>query len=69
MSPTYQYVCEKCGYSFERFHSIKKTLRKCPKCSLIFLKRKISGGTGFILKGSGFYCNDYPKENKDKNNS
>ena len=28
------------------------------------VKRVITGGSGFMLKGSGFYINDYKKENK-----
>jgi predicted nucleic acid-binding Zn ribbon protein len=45
-----------------------RKLRKCPVCGTHALKREITGGGGFILRGSGFYCNDYPKK-KDKNNS
>ena len=61
--PTYEYICENCGYEFDRFQSIKAApLRKCPKCSKPTLKRLISSGAGIIFKGSGFYQTDYRSE-------
>ena len=66
--PTYDYFCEHCGHEFEDFHSITADpVRICPKCSHMSVKRKISGGTGLIFKGSGFYITDYA--NKKNNNS
>lgn len=35
-------------------------ITECPRCGGK-LKRLITGGGGFILKGSGFYQNDYKK--------
>ncbi len=75
--PTYDYYCISCGFEFEEFQSIaSETIRICPKCQGT-VKRKISGGTGLIFKGSGLYITDYknkkpshrkspsePKENK-----
>lgn len=59
--PTYEYECVVCNYIFEEFQNISdKPLQKCPKCSGK-LRRLISGGAGFILKGSGFYATDYKK--------
>ena len=34
----------------------------CPKC--LGQARKIMSATNFILKGSGFYVNDYPSESR-----
>ena len=31
----------------------------CPNCGAKALHRLISGGTGIIFKGHGFYCTDY----------
>ncbi len=67
--PTYEYECNKCGYSFEILQSIKDaSLKKCPKCGKDSLKKIISGGAGLIFKGSGFYLTDYknkPSKTKD----
>ena len=35
------------------------SLRKCPKCKKLKLKRLIGAGVGIIFKGSGFYETDY----------
>ncbi len=60
--PTYEYVCSKCGYHFEKFQSMRAgPLRKCPKCSKAALRRLVGGGAGLIFKGSGFYSTDYRK--------
>ena len=57
--PTYEYRCRKCGHRFELFHSIKDdTIKRCPKCKGR-ADRLISGGAGFLFKGSGFYATDY----------
>ncbi len=58
--PTYDYLCENCGYRFEKMQSIKAgSLRKCPECGKMSLKKLISAGAGLIFKGSGFYKTDY----------
>ncbi len=58
--PTYDYECQACGHTFERFQSITdKPIRKCPVCSKLKVKRLIGTGGGLIFKGSGFYCTDY----------
>lgn len=55
---TYQYECKNCG-NFEIDQSIKdEALINCPKCNGI-VRRIITGGTGFILKGGGWYATDY----------
>jgi putative FmdB family regulatory protein len=79
--PTYEYFCTSCGFEFEEFQSIaSEPITVCPKCSE-HVQRKISGGTGLIFKGSGFYITDYKnkksaqkdskpkKEKSDKNKS
>lgn len=61
--PTYEYVCEKCGFEFERFQSITaEALRKCPGCGKAGLRRLIGSGAGIIFRGSGFYQTDYRSE-------
>ncbi len=58
--PTYEYACSACGHAFEEFQSIKsKPTIVCPKCKKRKVKRLISGGAGFLFKGSGFYITDY----------
>lgn len=62
MSPTYDYRCKKCGYEFEKFQNISDPKVKiCPKCGGN-VERLISGGSGIIFKGSGFYTTDYKKK-------
>ena len=57
--PTYEYRCEDCGHEFEAFQRMTEApVKKCPVCSGQ-VKRIISGGAGFIFKGSGFYITDY----------
>ena len=69
--PTYNYKCNNCSHVFEVFQGINADkLTDCPKChSVSSLKRLISGGTGMIFKGNGFYITDYKKstKNTDKN--
>ena len=61
--PTYEYKCQDCGYTFERFQSIKdKPIAKCPKCGGK-VQRLISGGAGVIFKGLDFYATDYGRNN------
>ncbi len=69
--PTYDYICKKCGHTFELFQSMSDSPRKtCPICKGV-VRRLVSGGSGLIFKGSGFYLTDYkngkeiPKEKKE----
>src|SRR3954469_7864922 len=58
--PTYEYVCSSCGNEWEFEQSIKDAaLTECPRCHQATAKRQISRGTGFILKGSGWYSDLY----------
>lgn len=57
--PTYVYHCNDCGHDFEEYQSIiEKPLEVCPSCKGR-IERVISGGAGFLLKGTGFYQTDY----------
>ena len=59
--PTYEYRCEQ-GHAFEEFQSmLDAPLDSCPVCGAK-AERLISGGTGLIFKGSGFYITDYGKK-------
>jgi len=63
--PIYEYQCQKCNYIFEVFQKIDEDLNPaCPKC--LAQARRIISATNFILKGSGFYVNDYPSESRKK---
>jgi len=30
--PKYEYICDKCGYTFTEIHSYKEVLTDCPEC-------------------------------------
>jgi len=65
--PTYQYQCSDCGHEFEKLQSMSAgTLRKCPECKKLKLKRLIGSGSGIIFKGSGFYETDYKRKDEKK---
>ncbi|MGC9365976.1 MAG: FmdB family zinc ribbon protein [bacterium] len=65
--PIYDYKCEHCGNCFELLQDITaESIAICPKCKHS-AQRQISRGVGFILKGSGFYINDYKKKAKVSN--
>jgi len=62
--PTYDYKCSSCGNRFDVFQGIhEEQLKKCPRCGGM-VQRMISGGSGLIFKGSGFYITDYKKNKK-----
>lgn len=62
--PTYDYECDACGHQFEAFQSMRDdALSVCPECNESALRRLITGGTGVIFKGSGFYVNDSKGKN------
>ena len=64
--PTYQYRCNECGLEFEEFQAISdEPVRVCPECKG-HTERIITGGIGFVLKGSGFYSTDYRSESYKK---
>ncbi len=49
--PTYDYICNKCGHTFELFQSMTETPRKtCPVCKRVVRR--------------GFYSTDYKNDKK-----
>lgn len=63
--PTYEFRCSN-GHDFEQFYrsmSSAPTEAKCPICGAE-AERKVSGGSGLVFKGSGFYITDYGKDGK-----
>jgi putative FmdB family regulatory protein len=61
--PIYEYECNQCNEVFEIFHKIDDDCRvACPKC--LGPARKLISATNFVLKGSGFYVNDYPSKTR-----
>src|SRR3954471_216682 len=58
--PTYEYVCSACKNEWEFEQSMKDdALTECPRCHEQTARRQISRGTGFILKGGGWYSDLY----------
>ncbi|WP_437638016.1 FmdB family zinc ribbon protein [Sorangium sp. So ce854] len=58
--PTYEYACTTCAHEWEAEQSIKEApLTECPSCNNATARRQISRGTGFILKGGGWYSDLY----------
>ena len=70
--PTYDYICNECGEMFEHFQAMSsKPLTQRPSCEQANcnVTRLISGGTGLIFKGTGFYQTDYKNQGKDDSSS
>lgn len=64
--PTYHYVCDDCGHTFERVQKISDDpLRDCASCGKPFARRAITSGN-FILKGSGWYGDLYSGASNSK---
>ncbi len=65
--PTYDYVCDGCGHTFELFQSIKEEpKKKCPECGKSKLRRLFGTGAAIVFKGSGFYKTDYRSDSYKK---
>ena len=63
--PIYEYECTRCNEVFEIFHKIDEECKvACPKC--LGPAKKLISATNFILKGSGFYVNDYPSKSRSE---
>lgn len=63
--PIYEYQCQKCKEVFEIFHKIDEECNPaCPKC--LGPAKKLISATNFILKGAGFYVNDYPSKSRQE---
>lgn len=51
--PTYGYLCEYCGYTFEALQQMSdKPLTTCPQCNKK-IKKLIGAGTGVIISAKG----------------
>jgi len=62
--PIYEYKCIQCNYRFEKRQNMNdRPIEFCPQCKGN-ARRIIRENIGFILKGSGFYKNDYPTTSK-----
>lgn len=49
--PAYEYLCDACGYRFERRQKMSDAaVESCPQCAGS-VRRLISGGAGAITKG------------------
>src|SRR5437660_1019793 len=65
--PTYEYVCQACGHTFDDLQSFSdEPLKKCPACKKNKLQRSFGTGAAIIFKGSGFYETDYRSESYKK---
>jgi putative FmdB family regulatory protein len=63
--PIYEYQCSRCNDIFEIFHKIDEECKvACPKC--LAPAKKLISATNFVLKGSGFYVNDYPSKSRSE---
>ena len=63
--PTYNYKCSNCNKVYSIFQNINdRAYTQCDKCGNK-INRLITGGSGLIFKGSGFYKTDYV-DNKKK---
>lgn len=63
--PIYEYQCQQCRNIFEVFHKVEEEINPaCPRC--LGQARRIISASNFILKGSGFYVNDYPSASRKK---
>ena len=63
--PTYDYLCQECQKEFEVFQRMSDDpLNTCPSCGGT-VQRRITGGTGLIFKGAGFYLTDYKGNGND----
>jgi putative FmdB family regulatory protein len=65
--PIYEYQCNRCDEIFEIFHKIDEDCKvACPKC--LAPAKKLISAPNFVLKGSGFYVNDYPSKSRREGN-
>ena len=61
--PTYDFVCDACGHTFEEWQSFNdEPLTKCPQCKKKKVRRLIGTGAAIVFKGSGFYETDYRRD-------
>lgn len=59
---TYDYECTACTTQFQEEQRISDPpITRCPKCCQDTARRLISGGSGFVLQGNGWYKDGYSK--------
>ena len=64
--PLYAYQCKKCNTEFDQMNSVdKRNESTCPECGNTDNDRHIGASGGFILRGEGFYQNDYVKNSEN----
>ena len=62
--PIYEYECNICGNTLEKWDSFSSSSRiLCPNCGC-FMDKIISSST-FVLKGGGWYSDGYSKKEKE----
>ena len=67
--PTYNYYCSDCDRHFSYFQKMSESpISSCENCGGK-VTRLITGGTGLIFKGSGFYLTDYKDGKKSTDDS
>jgi len=67
--PTYDYICDECGYEFEAFHGmLADPLIDCPECQKPSLIKLIGAGGAVIIKGTKTPCRGSygPRKQKKK---
>ena len=57
--PINEYKCQKCGKAYEVLEPQETKPLVCCKCGCIRLDKQISRGTGFKLKGEGWFRDGY----------
>jgi putative FmdB family regulatory protein len=63
--PIYEYQCSRCKNVFELLHKMGEDCKAvCSKC--MAPAKKLISATNFVLKGSGFYVNDYPSKSRQE---
>jgi len=61
--PTYEYRCNTCGHTFEKFQRFDDApVTTCPECGAPV--QKVFSSVGIVFKGSGFYSTDNHKSHK-----
>jgi|TARA_B110000977_G_scaffold58461_1_gene79481 putative FmdB family regulatory protein len=54
--PTYTYKCDKCDHQFDQIQKITADpLKACPSCKDEKLRKIITSGGNFSLKGKGWF--------------
>jgi len=67
--PTYNYICLVCDKKFFIFQNMNdKPISNCEYCKDGKVEKVITGGSGLIFKGSGFYITDYKNKKDNKTN-